>query len=350
MTAPPRSEPLPDGAIRVGLVGAGRRRNGLGPFLARHAEAAGMRVVGVAGRDLEGAERGATAVAAEIGRRPDAFASAESLARAVDLLVVSSPAAAHVEGLEAALMAGVACLCEKPFVLPGETARGLELVDAFAAAGLPLFENCQWPFVLPTVERLAPGAVATAPRALAMGLCPAAGGRAMILDSLSHVLSLAQALAPIDPDGQVTNVRESDPRSAAVNNELRFELPLLSGAGAERRLAVELQLERRDEQPRPAWLAIDGVRFDRRIGAGYSQSLRTNDDREEAMPDPLGALVYRVAARSTPAVASPADPTPHNRGARAHRSGLDDPIGISAIRTRLRSFAGVLAGLGRELP
>lgn len=341
--------------IRLGIVGAGRRRNGLGPFLAMHAERAGFVVAGVAGRDRASAERGAAAVAERTGRRPDAFESARALADAVDFLAVCSPADVHLEGLEAALAAGIGCLCEKPFVLPDSTDRGLELVDAFERRGLPLFENCQWPFALGAARALHPTLGDGAPNTLRMGLAPAAGGRAMILDSLSHTLSLAQALAPIDPAGRVQSVREVDSRADAMTNVLRFELAMRPAGW----LRVELVLERHDAQPRPAWFEVDGARVDRRIGENYSQSLAAPDGRSEAMPDPFAALVYRVrdqlTARSprltsrsvrAPDVALPAaTPPPPPQPPPA----LDRFLGPVAIRTRLRCFRAIVEGLDEGL-
>ncbi|MCA8949138.1 MAG: Gfo/Idh/MocA family oxidoreductase [Planctomycetes bacterium] len=334
--------PLQHGSLRIGIVGAGRRRNGLGPFFARHCETAGMHVAGVAGRDRASAERAAAGLLTHIGRAPAAFDSARALADAVDLLIVASPVDAHVEGLEAALAAGVPCLCEKPLVLPEQTGRGLELVTEFGRRGLPLFENCQWPFALDTLRSLYPELGGRAAERLAMGLSPAAGGRAMIRDSLSHVLSVAAECAELGPEGAVRNVCEIDPRRTAESNVLTFELGVKApshGAPAATAdagwLAVELRLERREQQPRPAWLAIDGLRADRRIGENYSQFLLAPDGREEQMPDPLLALVYRVRDLLTP-------------GAR------DDPRTFAEIRdritTRLHCFAAVLDGLGREVP
>lgn len=313
---------------RVGIVGAGRTRNGLGPFLAAACERAGMRVTGVSGRDRESAGRAAAGLEDRLGHRPAAFATALELAGAVDLLVVSSPAAAHVDGLEAALAAGVACLCEKPLVLPEQTERGLALVAAFRARDLPLVENCQWPHALPTMFALHPELDGALVSTVEMGLCPAAGGRAMVLDSLSHVLSVAQAVAEVDPAGAVSGVQQDDPGGSAERNVVRFALPI-AGGDRGRGVSVTLRLERRDTQPRPAWIAIDGRRVDRRIGAGYSQFLCTPDGREQRMPDPLDALVYGLPGLLAP-------------------SARDDTLDALArtITTRLRCFRGVVDGLG----
>ena len=276
--------------MRVGIVGAGRSRNGLGPFLASAFEAAGGRVVGVAGRDLASSERAAAALQAGLAHPVAAAASALALARQVDVLVVASPADAHREGLLAAQAAGIACLCEKPLVAVPHSADGLALVDAFRRRGLLLAENCQWPFVLPALFELHPGLRAAPVQHVAMGLGPSFAGRAMVEDSLSHVLSVVQALVPIDGAAGATAVTQSDPGPAATANVLRFQL-----AGATGPVAVELHLQQCPAQPRPAWLAVNGCRMDRRIGAGYAQSFVAGD-KSVPVADPLHSLVYRFAS------------------------------------------------------
>jgi len=279
--------------LRIGIVGAGRTKNGLGPFLASAFEAAGCRVTAIAGRDLPGAERAAAELGARLGHAVVAHPTAHLLAQRVDALVVASPPAAHLDGLLAAHAAGIPCLCEKPLVPVAGTADGLALAAAFRARGILLAENCQWPFVLPAVHELHPGLSGVRVATVAMGLSPSSPGRAMIENSLSHVLSFVQALVEVDPAPGAAHVRQSDPGPAATRNLLTFELATATGP-----VAVELHLAQCRDQPRPAWLAVNGHRIDRRIGAGYAQSFIAAGKPEKAISvtDPLHQLVYRFAA------------------------------------------------------
>lgn len=313
VTAPPR----------IGIVGAGRTRNGLGPFLATAFEQAGACVTGVAGRDLLAAAPAAAALEARLGHPVMAHASPAALAAVVDALVIAAPAAAHLAAVAAALEAGVPCLCEKPFVLPAQTDQALALVAAFGDRGLLLMENCQWPFVLDTMFALHPELVGTTIATLEMGLSPSARGRAMILDSLSHALSVAQVVAAVDPAGEVADIRQRDAGADAESDELRFDLRCQGGSA----LAVTLRLQRHETQPRPAWIALDGQRVDRRIGADYAMSLVTADERSKSLPDPLHSLVYRFASLLT--------------------RGTPDIVRILAesVATRLRCFRSVIDAL-----
>jgi len=273
-------------ALAVGIVGAGRTRNGLGPFLAAFAERAGARVTGVAGRDAAGAERNAAALAVQLGHPVAAFADAAALARSgVQALVVATPPAEHLPGLRAALAAGIACLCEKPLVAVEQLPAGAAALAAFAARRLLLLENCQWPHVLPALRQLFP--LPPLPvRAVAMGLSPTPYGRAGIEDSLPHLLSVVQALVPAPEQLQLADVQLVE-RSGDGS---RQRLALSFRAGGQP-VAVTLHLQQTAHQPRPAWLEVDGCRMDRRIGPDYALAFAAGD-RVVQVGDPLGLLVY----------------------------------------------------------
>ena len=181
-------------------MGAGRRRQGLGPFVARDLVAAGAEIPGFVVTSAASRDAVTRAWAADLGIASRGHLDLASLLRAerLDALAILSPAETHERHLEAALEAGLHVLCEKPFVWGrpqlGATARRLAL--AFDARGLLLWENCQWPYTLPAFERLHPGALSGAPRRLAMRLQPASRGAQMLGDCVPHVLSLVQALLP----------------------------------------------------------------------------------------------------------------------------------------------------------
>ncbi|MDP6929510.1 MAG: Gfo/Idh/MocA family oxidoreductase, partial [Planctomycetota bacterium] len=186
--------------LRFGLVGPGRRRQGLGPFLAAHVEAAGARVVAAAGRDLARTEEDALQLSNRLGHAVTAHASVAGMAtsEALDALIIAAPVSAHREVLEAALVAGLPVLCEKPLVAPEELDGVGELLDRFLQSGLLLMEHCQWPLTLSALTQLHPGFEGRAIDRVELMICPGARGRQMIEDSLSHLLSLVQALVPVD--------------------------------------------------------------------------------------------------------------------------------------------------------
>lgn len=279
--------------LRCGIVGPARSRNGLGPFLARFAEGAGLRVVAAAGRDSERTAAACASLAAALGHAvaPHASLAAMLAAERLDALIVATPALAHRAALELALAHGCAVLCEKPLVAPHECAAIEPLLDDFLARGLALVENCQWPFTLPAFRALWPG-LAPSPRSFAMGLSPAERGPAMLEDSLSHFVSLAQAIVPIDARSAVrvptpARIAAADP-TAVLECEFVAERSVLCG---------RLELRVVERQPRPAWYSIDGHRVDRAIELpGYRLAFETADGRREGFEDPMRDLVYGFAA------------------------------------------------------
>lgn len=281
----------PDQPLRIGIVGAARTRQGLGPFLAQACERAGAVVTAVSGRTLAGAERAAAALADQLGHPVGAAADADRLAAAVDALVVASPAEVHEVGLLAALRHSRPCLCEKPLLPFAERERALALVHAFAAHDLLLAENCQWPEVAAAHRELFPELGRRPVQRLAMGLGPGAVGSAMLADSLSHLLSVVQHWADLPPDAAPYAVAQSDPGPLAERNVVTFGLPSRSGP-----LQVELHLVHSPRQPRPAWLEVDGCRIDRRIGADYQLSFVAGA-RELPVADPMHRLVARFVAQ-----------------------------------------------------
>lgn len=279
-------------AGRIALVGPGRRRNGLAPFLAEWFQRAGYETAVGIGRDPDRTAADCTALGERLGQP---VAAATDLGAALaehrpDALVIACPAAGHLPALEAGLAAGLPTLCEKPMVLQGQEEALDRIVDGFVARGLALVENCQWPEVLPWMEELHPSLRGAEPRSVELGLGPVGRGREMVEDSLSHLLSLLQARLPVDRSTQVRGIEWEGRAEDAERLTLRFELvrpfaPVLAA----------LHLTHCPTQPRPAWLAIDGLRADRRIRTPEYTIELCAAERSVAIDDPLGRLVYGFA-------------------------------------------------------
>ncbi len=274
--------------LRVGLVGGGRTRNGLGPFLARFLDRDGARVVAVVGRNEQRAAMVADDLGRELGHEVVAHgdvASALSV-ESMDVLVISSPIETHCTALQLASQAGLHVLCEKPLVSLEESGAVPALLDRFVASNRVLVENCQWPRVLPALERLYPEIAGQPPCEVAMGLGPTGAGRRMVEDSLSHFLSVLQALHPQEVV-RAAGVEYSSRDSNA--SELTLRMGFLAG---DREVAGSLHLQHCPSPPRPAWISVNGCRMDRRIQLpDYRQTFHAAD-RVTPVDDPLGLLVY----------------------------------------------------------
>lgn len=275
--------------LQIGLIGARRIRQGLGPFIARDFTSCGAEVALVLGRTDASAESAAHEIEVRTGARPRATADRSAFFAAdLDAVCVLTPKGTHGASIESSLHAGRHVLCEKPVLWHPEAgdwgADARDIEDRFAAKGLVFAVNAQWPWAIPAFESLH-GPLQEVPRSLAMGLTPASTGREMIGDAAPHPLSLAQALRPdLERLSTVTFGRQEP---AAVDFTA-----ILEGALGPFELRVELRGSGAPP-PREAWFAVDGKRADRCVRASdYALFLREGA-RIVDFPDPLGE---RIAA------------------------------------------------------
>ncbi|MEZ5989565.1 MAG: Gfo/Idh/MocA family oxidoreductase [Planctomycetota bacterium] len=280
--------------LAIGLVGPGSTRQGLGPYLARFAERAGARIVAVCGRDPGRTEAAAAGLAAELGHEVRACADVHELvggtAAPLHGLIIASPHEAHGEALDLALDAGLAVLCEKPLLWSAADElidRAEALVHGFARMGLPLVENCQWPYALPVWQGLFPRFRIDAAQGFRCRLSPVSTGAAQVPDAMPHALSLLQALRPSGGD-LLEDLRIEAEDDAHTGTDLRFRWPGDRGS-----LDCLVELRRVPEPPRPFGFGLDEAWAEREVVLpDYTQSLHA---------DP--AVVARYGGPSTASVA-----------------------------------------------
>ena len=290
-----------------------------------------MRVAAISGRSRERTRAVAEELSGQLGHEVRPHDSAQSLlASGVGAVVIASPPEAHLEALQLALQAGIPCLCEKPLFAPDQLAAATAILDAFAEQRLLLVENCQWPYVLPAFDALFPEVRERPVERLAMRMSPSALGWEMLPDSLPHVLSMVDALVPVAAEVSIENVGLlGQPEAGFGERENHVQI----GWQVEgRRLLVDLHLRHAASQPRPAWVAIDGRRMDRRIGPDYAIAFADSAaaDRAVAADDPLGLLVEDF----------------HSRLARFRADGILDQGCDQRLRRRWGWYAQVLEELG----
>ncbi len=274
----------------VAIAGVRRARTGLGRYFAKHLVKHGAVVPAFLGTSAETIAE-ARKQLAEDGIDAVGFTSLPALLRAVpiDALVIASPHETHAELLQQALPARLSVLCEKPLVWGvGQPAdRAAELVREFQAAGLVLFENCQWPFALPAFDALHPIARRSPPKDFAMWLSPSAPGTTMLLDSMSHPISLLQELTGAD-ESSIENVSFSTRDLAASHVEVEFRF---LGGGERVQSFVTLHVVK--TQPRPAGFVVNGFAAERQVRmSDYALSL-VDGPRSVPLPDPMEEMVRR---------------------------------------------------------
>lgn len=277
-------------APRVAIVGVRRVRTGLGRYFARHLVARGASVPAFLGTRPQ-----SIAAAREIlstdGIEASGFTDLDELLAAVpvDALAIASPHESHLPWLERALAAGLHVICEKPLVWGVEDAAGnaARIVREFHAKGLVLHENCPWPMTLPAFDALHPGARQGGVRDFAMWLSPYEPGAGMLLDSISHPLSLLQALTGAD-DASVEGLSFSTRDPAAARLEARFRF-----VTGKTRVSAIVRLQAVPEQPRPAGYAVNGFPAERHVRMqDYTLSF-ADGGRVVPVPDPMAEVVGR---------------------------------------------------------
>jgi hypothetical protein len=278
--------------LRIGVIGASRRRNGTGEFVARFLAEAGADVVAVAGTSRATAAEAAARLRRRDGATPVAVASAAEMIKrcSLDAVAICSPTHCHAEHLALALDAGLHVFCEKPLIWDrGASAlpHATEMLEAFAARERIVHLNTQWIYTLPAFRQLHP--LAEHPRAFHMLMSPPVRGLSMLAESLPHPVSM---LAALGATGAVSDVGG---KWSAEREVLEFRFTAATTDG--RSIDANCVFREVTNQPRPASYAIDGRLVDREVDlATYAICLRANG-RSVALTDPVRLSVQHFLDR-----------------------------------------------------
>lgn len=246
---------------RIGLIGPSRKRQGLGPFLARDAEQSGARVTACVGSSLESSLRGAQELEALLGHELQPYADLRSMidgeasrGAPLEALIIASPHATHEAALLTAAEAGLHVLCEKPLIWGGEdlVQRVEHIIHAFAQADLILQVNTQWPYTLPAYFQLFPALATARLDQFSCRFSPISRGALQIPDALPHPLSLLQALSPSREEAL------QDLRIETANDQSGTQTFLFTWPGDAGPIACSVRLEIHPNPPRPAEYGIQG--------------------------------------------------------------------------------------------
>ncbi len=273
--------------LRVVVIGARRVRQGTGPFLALQTAEWGANLVGVFGTRPVTAHHAAAWLAAR-GVTVEEYSDWDTMMTHAHphAVVIASPLGTHRPWLELAVSHEVHVLCEKP-LLRGSAADAQVIAQRFAAAGLVLAENCQWPQTLEAFHALHPEADLSSVSRFRMLLCPGGRGLVRLLEVLSHPLSLLQAVLP--GPAELTDIRYLETGIDASDIRLNFGYRVFN-----REIECEVVLEDTGTYPRPAEFAFDDFVCRRRvIEPGYRIGFATSceEDSKVYFPeiDPMKA-------------------------------------------------------------
>ena len=278
---------------RVLIVGARRRKQGLGEFIAQYFHEQGAEICGIVGTSSASVEEAASHLQQQYGIATRGYTD---LATAINqtnptVVVIASPTGVHRQHLETVAASGISCLCEKP--LFWEDGRSCEpddverLVDRFCGDGKLLKLVTQWPETLDEYYSLYPVVKDQPVKRFGMLLGPASFGINMAIDSLPHVLSMVHCLTGV---GEVQKVEAKNNGPEHLN--IAFDYRHATGC-----LEVSVDLIQSPESPRPAGYAINGHDVRRSIQIPEYQMMFTDESgKQVTVEDPLKKLVRHTLA------------------------------------------------------
>ncbi len=249
-------------SLRIGIIGARRHVQGLGPYLARYLAAAGAEICGIVGTTDRTLAEACQQLQTDYGLKVRGYLDmAQMIERErLEAVAICSPYRFHQAHLQTALAHRQHVLCEKPLVFQPDrdnVADAQVVVEGFRHAGRVLMVNHQWPYTLSGFARCYPDLRPEDPlRRLEVLLAPAREGIAMIPDAVPHVASLLLALAP--GEGQAEHVR----CTPAASGPLQIAFDYVHAEGA---VEVQVDLVHCPHPPRPAAYAINDCTVVRRI-------------------------------------------------------------------------------------
>ena len=276
--------------LRVAIIGASRRKQGTGPYVARIFHELGHTVSAFVGTSTATIEETQLSLRSQYGIEAQGFTSLTQLLdqRTIDVIAICSPATTHAEYLREALKTNCAIFCEKPFLWSHDTpvdscvSETQKLIHVAQKKGTYIHLNTQWPYTLPYFHQLYPSTKTDAGNInhFSMLLSPNSAGPSMIVDSASHLLSMLYHLMGT---GELQSI-QWQPTFSDNTRTARLNFVYCHHHGATN---VVFDVCNSSEIPKPAAYAINHCRVDRRVAMPDYVLKLARDNTEIDMIDPL---------------------------------------------------------------
>jgi hypothetical protein len=284
-------------AMKAAIIGAGRKRNGIGEYIAKYFHDNRAEVTGVLGSTEKTASSAATNLM-KYGIKAQSYTNFSTMIHdaQVECVAIASPSITHKTYIEQCIEAGVHIFCEKPFISPDVPDARAWTEDIFAKAqekGLTIALNSQWPFSLPFYEELCGKLDPIGIKKFSIRLSPLSIGHEMIPDSVPHALSLLYFAAG---SGKIDGL--------AFQGEDDSLLIRFTYFTEHTQCETLIELVRETAQPRTFFFGFNGRVVTRHIDLGTYTIHLTYEDKTLKITDPLGLSVRDFLA----AVSSGAEP------------------------------------------
>lgn len=278
---------------KVGIIGAARRHQGTGPFIARSFAQLGHQISAIFGTSNDSVQAASRHLAEQYGITTQSYTNFKELIdkHPLDILVISSPPNSHLDYLEKALENNCHVFCEKPLWWPQTGISKLSLSqyegtiqNIIATANKRnryIHLNAQWPYTLRDFARLHSSALATGKVAqFAMHLSPQSEGINMLIDASSHGLSMLYQLVGAG------ELKDIDVQRRTDNVVINFDYLHPHGC-----TKATFGLITSHQIPKPASYQINGCTVNRTVSLPEYQIQLQSDQQTIQIQDPLDASV-----------------------------------------------------------
>lgn len=304
----------------IGIIGAARRHQGTGPFIARTFDQLGHRICGIVGTSLASIDNAAVSLSKQFGISTQGYTDIEELfnQQRLDIVVISSPPDTHLEYLAKSLNHGCHVFCEKPLWWPNSKAipsdlnhyeQSIEQILSLAKKqNLYIHINTQWTYTIKDFIRLHPNAMASGRiNQFSMQLSPQSNGVNMLVDAASHGLSMLYQLVG---SGEIDDIKITHQlQDKRQHSFIHFDYNHAEGC-----VKTELAFIESHEVPKPASYQINNHSVNRIVVLPEYQIQLQSDQQTVDIQDPLNRSINDFLASIDAGLDS--DYTALNLGAR----------------------------------
>jgi len=271
--------------LNVSIIGAGRRRNGIGEHIGKYFHQHGANVTSVLGT-TEATSLQASLDLQKYGIDAHPYTNFNEMMKdeKPNAVVIASPSSTHYEYLLQCVDSGVHILCEKPFIWDGQRDLRKRVEDIFEKArrkNLIIAMNSQWPFSIDAYETLCGKVVIQKLNTFFIKMSPPFAGKAMISESVPHALSLLYCLLGV---GEIEDLDFDSDGEKEMN--IRFSY-LFEAQACE----VMITLIFQGIQPRDLSFGLNDKIVSRSLGVEDYEICFNYGDKKLRIVDPLARSV-----------------------------------------------------------
>ena len=281
----------------IGIIGAARRHQGTGPFIARTFSQLGHNICGIVGTSTASINETTTNLQEQYNIATQGYTHIEELFshQELDIVVISSPPDSHLHYLMESLKHRCHIFCEKPLWWPNNAAIPASLTEYEQTIGdliqlakqqdTYIHINTQWTYTLKDFIRLHPRAFANERiDQFSMQLSPQSQGVNMLVDAASHGLSM---LYQLTGEGELENISvHHEKKGDLQHTHIAFNYNHAHGTTNSQFGFIESH-----DTPKPASYEINGYSVSRTVSLPEYQIQLQSGKQTVDIQDPLDASI-----------------------------------------------------------